>query len=120
MNNMIKIAAPTDDRRTLAERSGRAAEFAVFSIENGEIKHVEYRKNEHEHHHHHGHGHHEHEHAHGHADIVEALNDCAAVVGRKFGPHFASDFHQAGIKMMLSKEIALEDAVLSAWNKINS
>jgi predicted Fe-Mo cluster-binding NifX family protein len=120
MDNNIKIAAPTNDRQTLAERSGRAAEFAVFSIENGTIKNVEFRKNEHEHHHHHGHGNGDHEHAHGHADIVEALNDCAAVVGRKFGPHFASDFHQAGIRMMLSRETALEEAVLSAWKKLNN
>lgn len=113
---LVKIAAPTNDRQSLAERSGRAKEFAVAEIENGQIINISYRENHHEHHHHHGHE--EHEHGHGHQDIVDALQDCAAVVGRKFGPHFAGDFHKAGIKMVLSKKESLEEAVMEAYAKL--
>ena len=113
----IKIAAPTNDRLTLAERSGRAKEFAVFTLENAEITNVEYRENHHEHHHEHGH-HHGHGEAHGHDDIVQALKDCRAVVGRKFGPHFAGDFHKANIRLVLSQQNNLEEAVKEAYHKI--
>jgi len=111
---MIKIAAPTNDRKTLAERSGRAKEFAVIEIQNKEILNISFRENHHEHNHDHSHG----DHGHGHQDIVEALHDCSAVVGRKFGPHFASDFHKANIKMILSKQDSLEDAVMEALDKL--
>ncbi len=114
MTQNIKIAAPTNDRQMLAERSGRAKEFAVVEVVNGAIANISYRENHHEHNHDHSHG----DHAHGHQDIVDALHDCAAVVGRKFGPHFAGDFHKAGIKLILSKEQNLETAVIEAFGKL--
>lgn len=45
------LAMPTDDRRTLAAHFGRAAEFAIFEIENGNARLVEFRPNRHVHHH---------------------------------------------------------------------
>jgi len=114
MKQNIKIAVPTNDRLKLAERSGRAKEFAVVEVKNGQITNISYRENHHDHNYDHSHG----DHAHGHQDIVDALNDCAAVVGRKFGPHFAGDFHKAGIKLMLSKEEQIEAAVLDVLNKL--
>jgi len=110
----IKIAVPTNDRKTLAERSGRAKEFAVISLDNKQIVDVGYRENKHEHNHDHSHG----EHAHGHQDIVDALHDCVAVVGRKFGPHFAGDFHKAGIKLILSKKESIEAAAMEALGRM--
>jgi len=114
MTQRVKIAVPTNNRLVLAERSGRAKEFAVVEIENGQISNISYRENHHEHNHDHSHG----EQAHGHQDIVDALHDCAAVVGRKFGPHFAGDFHKAGIKLILSKEESMEAAVMEAFGKL--
>lgn len=43
------LAMPTDDRKTLAAHFGPAAEFAVFEIENGAARLVEFRPNRHEH-----------------------------------------------------------------------
>jgi len=114
MTQNIKIAAPTNDRLALAERSGRAKEFAVVEIENGQITNISYRENHHEHNHDHSQG----DHGHGHQDIVDALHDCAAVVGRKFGPHFAGDFHKAGIKLILSQETNIEAAIMEALGKL--
>jgi len=111
---MTKIAVPTNDRKTLAERSGRAKEFAVVELENNQIADISYRENHHEHNHDHSHG----DHGHGHQDIVDALHDCVAVVGRKFGPHFAGDFHKAGIKLILSKQENMEAAVMEALEKL--
>jgi len=43
----MKIAIPTNDRKTIAKRTGRAEEFALYHIENKEIKSIEYLKNTH-------------------------------------------------------------------------
>ena len=114
MTEIIKIAAPTNDRQNIAERSGRAKEFAVVEIENKQIINLTYRENHHEHNHDHSQG----DHNHGHQDIVDTLHDCVAVVGRKFGPHFAGDFHKAGMRLVLSKKEGLEEAVMEAFRKL--
>ena len=114
MTAIIKIGVPTNNRESLAERSGQAKEFAVVEIENKEVKSISYRENNHVHNHDHSQG----DHAHGHQDIVEALHDCAAVVGRKFGPHFAGDFHKAGIRLILSKQEHIEAAAMEAYGKL--
>ncbi|MGD8717628.1 MAG: NifB/NifX family molybdenum-iron cluster-binding protein [Candidatus Zixiibacteriota bacterium] len=49
----MRIAMPTDDRKTLAGHFGRAAEFAIYEADKGEARLVEYRPN---HHVHAGHG----------------------------------------------------------------
>ena len=114
MNQTIKIAVPTNDRLSLAERSGRAKEFAVVEMANKQISNITYRKNHHDDKHDHSHG----DHAHGHQDIVDALQDCTVIVGRKFGPHFAGDFHKAGIKLVLSKQESIETAVMEVFHKL--
>jgi predicted Fe-Mo cluster-binding NifX family protein len=43
----MKIAMPTDDRKTLAAHFGRAAEFAIYEAADGEAKQLEYRPNLH-------------------------------------------------------------------------
>jgi len=45
----MKIAIPTNDRKSIAKRTGRAAEFGVFTIKNEKIESVEYIKNLHAH-----------------------------------------------------------------------
>ena len=43
----MKIAMPTDDRKTLAAHFGRAAEFAVYETGDGDAKLLEFRPNVH-------------------------------------------------------------------------
>ena len=45
----MKIAMPTDDRKTLAAHFGRAAEFAVYETGDGDAKLLEFRPNVHAH-----------------------------------------------------------------------
>lgn len=113
----MNIAIPTNDRKTAAERSGRAAEFAIFEVNENGITSVNYLVNEHEHTHHSG-DNHDHNHAHGHSDLVELLHGIDVIIGKKFGPHFAKDFHQAGIKMKLSKLDNLEEIALTTFNDL--
>jgi len=46
----MKIAMPTDDRKSLAGHFGRAAEFAIYEAAAREAEFVEYRPNVHVHH----------------------------------------------------------------------
>ena len=45
----MKIAIPTNDRKTIAKRTGRATEFAIYHIKNNEIQEVAFIKNTHSH-----------------------------------------------------------------------
>jgi len=109
----MKIAIPTNDRITVAERSGRASEFAIVEIEDNKILNTIFIENEHEktHHSDEGHNHEHHGGDHGHGDLVELLDGINIIVGKKFGPHFSRDFHEAGIKMKLTKLDNIEDIV---------
>lgn len=65
----MKVAFATDDKITISRMTGRAKLFAVYSIEDGEVKNIEYISNDHEHNHDHGHeneGNHSHDHSHSH------------------------------------------------------
>lgn len=107
----MKIAIPTNDRETIALRSGRAEEFAIIEFNDSGIVNTEYLINGHElTHHGEGHNHDDNE-SHGHDDIVQLLNGIDMVLGHKFGPHFARDFHKVGIKMKLTKKELITDAI---------
>ncbi len=93
----MKIAAVTDDQRTVCPHFGRAAYYLVFTVENGEIVarevrpkagHRQFADSGHHDDSHAGHGHHgshEHHHDHGHAGGHEHHHDHAH--GRGFGDH---------------------------------
>jgi predicted Fe-Mo cluster-binding NifX family protein len=116
----MKIAIPTNDRSTVAERSGRAAEFAIVEIDDNNILSTTFIENEHEKTHHSGEGHSHGEHAdHGHGDLVELLEGVSVIIGKKFGPHFSRDFHNAGVKMKLTKLTKIDD-VINEQVKTNS
>ncbi len=107
----MKIAIPTNDRKTLAERTGRAKEFAIFNIENGKITDVKYETNTHEHHsHEEGEEHHEHSHA----DIVEALKEADILLVTKIGKHMKADLDAGGIKYKKVNEKSI-DVVLQSY-----
>jgi len=113
----MKIAIPTNDRKTLAERSGRASEFAIIEINSEGIQSINFIENQHEKTHHNGE--HNHDERHGHEDLVALLSGINIIIGRKFGPHFSRDFHNAGIKMKLTKTEIIEDAAIEIFKNIN-
>ena len=110
----MKIAIPTNDRKTIARRTGRASEFAIYTIENGEIKLVDYQKNTHEHHDHdrnegnhrqgHGHGHGEHTHD----EIITQLIAIDILLVRAVGKHMKRDLEKGNIfyKLVKGEEIS--------------
>ena len=53
----MKVAFATDDKVIISRMTGRAKLFAIYTIEEGEVKDVEYISNNHEHDHDHDHDH---------------------------------------------------------------
>jgi len=107
----MKIAIPTDDRINIANRTGRAIEFAIYTLENGIVQNVEYKKNTHHHeegeHHHHGEG--QGHHGHSHADMVEQLKGIDVFLVSHLGSHFKDEVESANIPYKIIKgKIILE------------
>jgi predicted Fe-Mo cluster-binding NifX family protein len=129
------IAIATNDRINIAKRTGRAREFAFFTIKDSEIIDVRYEKNNHEHHdhddhepnhrqvqgrgrgqgrgqghHHHEEHHHEHEHGeHSHDEVIEQLKDVDIFLVRAVGKHMRSDLEKGKIPF---KVVTKEDNIV--------
>ncbi len=122
----MKIAIATNDRKTIAKRTGRAKEFAFYSIEEGKIVGITYKKNTHEHHDHdrregnhrqgngsgrglgHGKGHgngqgHHHHDTHSHDEVVQQLKGVSVFLVRAVGKHMKRDLEQGNINYILVK-----------------
>lgn len=105
----MKIAIPTNDKETLAARSGRAQWFLIFDIEDKKIVNTTEESNNHEHH---AHGEeHSHNHGHSHADMIEQLKDCDLVITKKVGPHFGAELKIANIEVKICQEDKIEDVL---------
>ncbi len=114
----MKIAVPTNDGVNVAERSGRARNFAVIEVDNNKIESIVFLENNHEETHHSGKHGSKDETAHGHKDLVDLLKGINVIAGKKFGPHFSRDFHQAGIDMRLSENTVIEEIALEIYNSL--
>lgn len=134
----MKIVIATNDRKTIAKRTGRAAEFAIFHIEHGEIISIEYQKNTHTHHddhdrnegkhrqentegrgygkgkdsdHHHNHEQH-HEHGeHSHDDIVAQLQGVEMFLLRAVGKYMKKDLTAGNIPYQMVKGNNLKEII---------
>ena len=101
----MKIAIPTNDRKLIAKRTGRAVEFAIYTIENGEIKSVEYKKNTHNHddhdknegHHHGKNGKHNHD------ELLTLLIDVDILFVRAVGKYMRKTLQNGNINYLLVK-----------------
>lgn len=117
----MKITFPTDDRKTIAKRTGRCKEFAVYTIEDNIIKIVEYLKNTHIHHDHdhrhgagHGHGRKEHkkgEGEHAHKEIGELLKDTDILIVGRVGKFMKKALEEFGIEYRLSKNPDIKESL---------
>ena len=126
----MKIAIATNDRKTIAKRTGRAAEFAIYNIENGAIQSIDYQKNTHTHHDDHdrnegnhrqghsggnGHGHHHnhnHDHEHGehnHDEIINQLKEIDMFLVRAVGKYMKKDLVRGNIPYQLVKKENIEE-----------
>ena len=112
----LTIALPTNDKKTLAERSGRAKGFIIYEIENKKAKKIAFRINPHKHNDHeetHDHG------AHSHEDVMQILKDCTHIIVNIVGKHFKKDIEQHNIKIVKTKEKDIEKTVDEFLNKMD-
>ena len=121
----MKVAVVTDDGTTISRHFGRAATYLVFTIEAGAITGREQRaKPTHRHGahtHHEQHEIHLHEQAHGmdaesdhkHNEMVEPIQDCAALIARGMGTGAYLSLQQAGIRPFITDYEQAEAAVLA-------
>jgi len=108
----MKIAIGTNDRTTIAQRTGRAAEFAFYTIQNGEVTSVEYQKNSHTHHGHGGKHEHTHEHSnHSHEEIVTQLKGVDIFFVRAIGKNMRRDLKEGNIPYQLVKVDAISEII---------
>ena len=144
----MKIAIATNDRKTIAKRTGRAAEFAIYHVENGEILSIDYQKNTHTHHddhdrsegnhrqghgggHGHGHGdghghnhehHHDHDHEHGehtHDEIVSQLKGIDMFLIRAVGKYMRKDLKNGNIPFQMVKTDNIEETLSNYLSSLN-
>jgi predicted Fe-Mo cluster-binding NifX family protein len=90
------ITIPTNDRETIAQKSGQAKEFAFFDLNN--LDSVVFEENPHKHHeHNHETGHPEHSHS----DMIDMFKNKSAesLIVDVIGKHFKADLKGAEISL---------------------
>jgi predicted Fe-Mo cluster-binding NifX family protein len=127
----LKIAAVTDDGKTISAHFGRARAYLVCTAEGGRVVAEELRdkaghhtfaasgEHGHDHGHDHGHRHGEHAGGHGtgpgaaarHAAMTEPIRDCAVVLARGMGRGAFLALEQAGLEPFITTEASIADAV---------
>ena len=104
----MKISFPTNDRITIAERTGRAKEFVIYDIKDRQIINIDHRKNTHKHHEHgQGHAHHEHSHQ----EIIDLLGDVDLLIVLRVGKFLKKDFEVNKVNYQITKSIAIHEAL---------
>jgi predicted Fe-Mo cluster-binding NifX family protein len=114
----MRIAAVSDDGKTISAHFGRAAQYVVVEVEGGEIKsqeirdkpgHHTFHKEGEGHHHDHDHDH-DHRQGHGmgagaqqrHRAMTEVIQDCEVILSRGMGRGAYMHMQQAGIKPVIT------------------
>lgn len=134
----MKISFPTNDRKTIAKRTGRCKEFVIYDLEDSKIMDIIYRENTHEHHDHnhghgHGHGHHEHGegHGHGHQDhkkgegehshdeMRDLLKDVDVLIVGRVGKFMKKSLEDFGINYQRTKKLEIQEVVDEFLKGIN-
>lgn len=107
--NLLKIAIPSDDERTIASHFGRTRGFKIFEIEGKEIKRQEYRLNDFT-----GHARGFAEAGHEmdrHGPILTALQDCSVVIAHGMGRRIYDDLRAFGIEAFITPETDIATAL---------
>ncbi|MBN2380284.1 NifB/NifX family molybdenum-iron cluster-binding protein [candidate division WOR-3 bacterium] len=105
----MKIAVPTDDGKRIAEHFGRAQTFAIFEIEDGQIKSkaiIDSRSP-------HLSGQHGQDHG---AWFMSALEGYDVIISRGMGRRAIAYFQEAGIKPVFTDMDDVEEAVRAYGN----
>ncbi len=111
----MKIAIPTDDRVNIAIRTGRAAEFAIYQMDDASIQNVSYITNTHGNHDHHDHhAGHDHDKGHSHKELTEQLRGIDMLLVNHLGKYFKQNLVEAGIPYKIVKGDKIEE-ILAAY-----
>lgn len=113
----MKISFPTNDRITIAERTGRSKEFVIYEINDRQIINIGYKENTHQHHEH-GHDHQKGEGGHAHHEIVGLLNDVDLLIVLRLGKFLKNDLEVNKVNYQITKSIAIEDALNEYLNTL--
>lgn len=100
---MIKIAIPTDDKLHISEHTGRATFFAIATIEDGNMAHLEFRENPQHHH--------EPDEAHSHAETVAMIKDCDIILVRKIGKYLNNELKAEHKKIALTTSTSIGEGI---------
>lgn len=110
----MKIAIPTNDMITISAHFGRSKGFMIVELKNNQIHNKEYKVNtftghvknkNHDHNHEHG------KHNHSHEGIFSALGNSNLVIAKGMGKRLFEDFSERDIKVYLTKENNIDNAV---------
>jgi predicted Fe-Mo cluster-binding NifX family protein len=115
----MKVAVASDDGRVICQHFGRTKGFAVFEIEDNVVKSKEYVPNTFTAHasgnNGGGNGNHTHQHGpghvHSHDSILNALQDCKAVISCGMGQRLVVDLQHAGIEPIRTNVSDVDQAI---------
>lgn len=119
----MKISFPSNDRKTIAKRTGRCKEFVIYDLADSKIIDVSYHENTHEHHDHehghgggHGNGNSQHDHKkgegeHSHAEMGELLKGVDVLVVGRVGKFMKKALDGFGIRYQLTKKLEIQEVV---------
>jgi len=125
----MKIAAVTNDGRSISAHFGRATSYLVMTIADGVIVERETRDKAACDHGHHGHSHAQHEQAQSgmvtltdtaspavpvsdsHTDAATLIADCDIVLARGMGRGMHAKLQRTGVRAVLTKIVLIEEAV---------
>jgi predicted Fe-Mo cluster-binding NifX family protein len=118
----IKVAAITDDGKTISQHFGRAPFYAVVTVENGQIVNREIRnKLGHAHFSNQPHPEEQHDQPHGtdtashnkHLQMAEAIADCKALLCRGMGRGAYESMKALGIRPVVTDIASIDEAVMA-------
>jgi predicted Fe-Mo cluster-binding NifX family protein len=104
---MKKICIPTNDRETIAQRTGRTKEFVCYEVEDGKIVKKYFIENPH----------HEHDHddgeegEHHHNEIIEILDGVDVFVVKAVGKFLRQDLIDAKVNFVRTNKEKLDDII---------
>lgn len=111
----MKIAVVTDDEQTISQHFGRAAYYAILTVENGQVvgrqiveKSAHHHHNQHDPHHEGGH------HNHDHRSMIDPIGDCQVLITRGMGQGAHDALQARGIQPILT-DIREIDAAATAY-----
>lgn len=106
----MKLAIPTNDRKTIAKRTGRCKEFVIVEIDNNKIQY-NYVANTLEHNHDENE-----EHEHSHDEIIKLLEGIDLLVVKNVGKYMLNDLKKHHIEFIRTSDTKIVDIISNHKN----